>query len=89
MASDQLPETLRVVHVPQMAEFMDENISGKVRRQEQQLLIKADGTAGRAAGPAGLLVADYGSGEFEACLISELVEPGHQVGMGLAPGPTA
>src|SRR5690606_20847204 len=76
----QGPEARRVVHVPRVAQLVDEQVPHHGRIQEHQAHIEADGAGRRAAAPARALAPDLDAAEAEpelAChrrqLGSELV----------------
>lgn len=55
---DQLPEGWRVIELPQVAEFVHDDIVGKVRRQVGNAKVETEIPLGRTGAPARLLVAD-------------------------------
>lgn len=60
------PESLRVVHVRQMAEFMDDHIVEDGGRCQHQPPVEGKRTFCAAASPAGLLVTDGDAAEGSA-----------------------
>lgn len=55
---DQRPKRRRMIELPEMTKLMHDEIVGKTRRQECQLVAEIEITLARATPPAGALVAD-------------------------------
>lgn len=78
-ALHERPECLRVVHMGQMAEFVDDHIVQDGRRRQHEPPVKRQGALGAAASPAGLLVADGDTRIGSACEGSKAGNPFREV----------
>ncbi len=84
---EQAPESRGVVHIPGVAQFVDEDVAHQRSGDEEELVVDADRAACRATCPAGPLPPDGDLAEGKALFLAHCPQPGNQVLPGFAGQP--
>lgn len=70
--SDQLPERMRMIELPQMAQFVHDDVIDERQREKRELVMKIEIPLLRAASPTRLLIADSDTPDTkEPCCVVE------------------
>ncbi len=70
----QIPEPLRMVELSPVAELVDDDVVGEVRRQEGDAIVEVEVALGRTASPSASLVSDGDLAVRESVVLIEMDE---------------
>jgi len=79
---DLAPESLRMVHLAKVHEFVEDDVIDDVWRSLDQPPVEVDDAAGGAGAPAGALIADGNAGDLAVGLGGELADARDEFGDG-------